>query len=259
LSFIFKLEEAISKNIIASLIGDIGKNFCIPELPQELGPGDRTLADFFYRNRNFLFFLMSKTYCDITALCPQLPNHLNLSASPTLILDEKSTFTAFLNAADLSLKSEANKALYTKETALTFHHLLYFSFLMAGRALGEIKDSSHNLAILKSAKKEAAFDAYKKAIRNAAFPIRFLICMLSSSAFRLHMKVWTEEGASLKILLPIFEHKSEYLMFGKDRGILGSLKQGPQSQAPTSLEDDLTEADLTEVRQTDLLMLASCH
>ena len=47
-------------------------------------------------------------------------------------------FNRFSEAVELALKE---KALYAKETASDFHCLLYLSFLMAGRALREIKDS----------------------------------------------------------------------------------------------------------------------
>lgn len=46
------------------------------------------------------------------------------------------------------------------------------------------------------------------------------------------MNVWTNEGLDLKTILPIFEHKHEYLKFGKEHHILASLKQGPQNWDP---------------------------
>ena len=64
--------------------------------------------------------------------------------------------------------------------------------------------------------------------------------MLSSSAFKLHLRVWTNEELILKHLLPNYGEKGKYLKFGKEREILASAKLGPQSDSE-DLDDDTTE------------------
>ena len=86
-----------------------------------------------------------------------------------------------------------------RETASDFHCLLYLSFLMAGRALREIKDSYAQIKLSRKCPAECtdAIVDFKMAIGAAELSVRFLVCMLSSSAFKLHLRVWTNEELSL--------------------------------------------------------------
>ena len=151
-------------------------------------------------------------------------------------------FNRFREAVELALKEK--KALYTKETASDFHCLLYLSFIMAGRALREIKDSyaltkQHHKSLAEVGDAIADYNL-KTAISAAELSVRFLVCMVSSSVFKLHMRVWTNEELSLKHMLPRYGEKGNYMRFGKEREILASAKLGPQSDSE-DLDDDTTE------------------
>ena len=271
LSFIWELEKGITGDVVVSQIEDIGKDYGFPSLPLGLGPGDRTLADFFSKNKNYLRSMMEDA---LSTLPTQLSFRLSKLVSNPLpsgsedhICNKILTFDAFGEAVERTLTEQ--KTLYTKETALTFHCLLYLAFLMTGRALRAIKDSHQALNVWKPKLDEEAVEKYKEAIGAAELSVRFLICMLSSKAFKSHMGVWTSGGASLKHILPRFEEKRDYMRFGKDRDILATSKQGPVQgpgvqgpvqgpglQGPSS-DSELDDSIDSEVR-TDLLMHARC-
>jgi hypothetical protein len=245
LSFIYELERGITSGFVESQVEDIGKDeYSFKPLPQEIGPGDRTLADFFSQNKEYLCDMMMET-CKALPLCLSSKLSELVCPSPGEVLYKNSMFKAFGDAVDLALSSR--KAFYTKESGLSFHCLLYLSFLMVGRALSDIKDSHQNIN-----NSTEGFQDYKDAIQIAELPVRLLICMLSSTAFRLHMEVWTIDGMSLGVILPRFIHKSDYVKFGMERKIFASSKKGPSpvsedSQDPEGYED--CEGDMTEVRE----------
>ena len=196
----------------------------IASYPQELGPGDRSLAKFFSTNKSYLLTMITKT----ANVLPEtdLPSGFDL------------TFKAFDNAVAHAINEKT--AFYTKESTLDFHYLLYFSFLMAGRALRRIVNDHENLpnkdVILKRPQQyEGKVDIYKSAIIAAELPIRFLLCMLSSTAFAEHMKVWTKGGMSMKPIRPFFEDRASYLEFGLVHGI--RLKKPPPDD-PTDYFDE---------------------
>jgi hypothetical protein len=227
LGFIQQLELKITGDELEQLLKD---EDC-PKIKSEIGHGDRSLADFFSSNKIFLLAMVNEYY-------KKLPDEvksrlLDLTQSP---YGSALTFDAFSKAAELP---SGVLKLYTKDTVLDFHCLLYFSFLMAGKALSLIKDARVQFN-QKSKENDTYKENYKEAIKAAEVSIRFLVYMLSSTAFRSHMDFWTEGGRTLKLILPCFEKKSDYLTFGKDRGILGSAKMGPQN-AEEALEDDTTE------------------
>jgi len=236
LGFIRQLELSITGSSLEKMITEDEFQY---EL--ELGPGDRTLADFFSRNKIFLLAM-------VDSHCKSLPDevksrlsHLTHSPSGSTL-----TFNEFSKAAELARKNEA--VLYTKDTVLDFHCLLYLSFLMAGNALGDIKDAHLRLNNHNGKKKPDVVETYKLAIKAAEVSIRFLVCMLSSSAFKSHMNFWTDGGLSLRHILPSFDRKREYMIFGKDRKIIGSSKMGPgPTDASPSYEN--SEDDTTEVRE----------
>jgi hypothetical protein len=252
LSFIQQLELAMANDTVRASIETIGEPFNPEKLPTTLGAGDRTLAGFFSRNKNYLL-QMATTSCRTLSVFSQ-PSQLDSpSGSENAIHSIRLTFDKFGKAVELALQKE--KALYTKETALDFHCLLYLSFLMTGRALSKLQDSFQS--------GRSTVDKYKQAIKAAALPVRFLVYMLSSKAFRLHMEVWTNNGTSLSHILPDFEQKALYLVFGKDRNILPSSKQGPQSGLDSSVEvpspdfEDSEDDDVDEVsRFVDALKMS---
>jgi hypothetical protein len=253
LGFIKVLERAITDNTIVSQVKEIGSDYGPLKLPDELGPGDRTLADFFSHNKDGILEMMQYSYSKLpmeSEIRRHLSKHLNLPLSSSDLKEGMivGAFKAFGEAVKLTLNQ--GKALYTNETAFSFHVLLYFSFLICGRELSEIRDSYQ---LLKSAtsvaskktdkEKTAAVESYKESILAAEFPVRVLICVLSSTAFKHHIRVWSSEGRNLNSILPCFANKADYLFFGKERLILGSLKLGPLSPSPNCevFEDDITE------------------
>jgi hypothetical protein len=180
------------------------------------------------------------------SLSSRLAEHVNSSPSRSEGAIEL-TFNAFCEAASLALNRKQPKPLYTKETALSFHCLLYLSFLMTGRALREIKDSHQTLKVGDG----PSVDKYRIAIRAAELPVRLLICVLSSTAFRLHMGAWTYDGIRLTSILPVFRFKKAYKAFGTDRKIRASSKQHltiADSENP-DYEDFDSENDVAEVRE----------
>jgi hypothetical protein len=62
----------------------------------------------------------------------------------------------------------------------------------------------------------------------------------------LHMEVWTNNGMSLSRILPRFGSKRQYLIFGKERTILATLRKGPVSEVPSGDYED-SENDVTEL------------
>jgi hypothetical protein len=99
------------------LNGDIIGDDYFPSYPEELGPGDRSLAKFFLKNKSYLCKMIRKT-----------AERLNLPSGFDF------TFKAFDNAVAHAMENE-NMVFYTKESTLDFHYLLYFAFLMTGKAL----------------------------------------------------------------------------------------------------------------------------
>ena len=243
LSFIKELEDAITTGVFANHVMDIGNNYGPVEPPQELGPGDRTLASFFSQNKAYLFPMITFASKNLPAsIWSQMSTQAKMSSSESenVIVE---IFNAFGKAAELAV--DQKMALYTKETALIFHYLLYLSFLMTGKALHEIGES-HQLNS-KSPDYNKRVGHYKDAISAAELPVRFLICLLSSRAFRVHMRVWTNEASCLNTILPRFDDKSKYIAFAMERGLWPASKLGPQSQPEADSEDD--EDDVTQVRK----------
>lgn len=254
LGFIMGLERAILDDGIASMVKEVGdpSSFHPFELPEELGPGDRSLADFFLQNKEYLLPMLADT-CETlpTSLYSQLAEYANSSLSRSEGAIEL-TFNAFCEAASLALNREERKPLYTKKTALSFHCLLYLSFLMTGRALREIKDSHQALNGAKVGDGPNVCK-YRTAIRAAELPVRLLIYVLSSTAFRLHMGVWSYDGIKLSTMQPHFRLKKAYKSFGTDRKIRASSKQAltiADSENPDYHDEDFDfESDLVEVRE----------
>ena len=258
LGFIMQLEEAIISGRIEKHLTEIGGSYAPSKPPEELGPGDRTLADFFSGNQTFVLDMITTTWKDLPqTIRSKFPiEKLSEGKLPEKLFED---FFKPFGVAAVHARSSKRGPLYTKESAMSFHYLLYFSFLIAGTALSKIKDSLHALKNASASEYEKSTDLYKQAILAAEFPYRLLICVLSSKALRVHMDLWTNHGTELKTLLPVFEKKQEYLKFGKERHILPSSKLGPQNLDDSEGDvvgddevdevDEVNEDDITEVRE----------
>jgi hypothetical protein len=251
-----KLENAIINDVIGKNVKDIGKPFCPSELPRDLRPGDRTLADFYNQNKTCVIHMM-KDACELLPVSVFSKFSPEVNPPPTCLEFVKNIFCPFDKAVDDALSQGG--PLYTKESAVSFHYLLYFSFLLAGTSLKKIKEAHQDInKYAKTPKPKDLVDKYKKKILAAEMPFRLLVCVLSSTALKSHLKVWTNEGVDLKTILPLYEEKCAYLIFGKDRGFMPSSKLGPQVSEGSGgdiTEDsgnDITEGsedDITEVRE----------
>ena len=248
LGFIQILEKGIGKDIVLTVKG-FEDSFGSLAFPEELGPGDHTLAAFFSLNKQSLCAMMKR----IGKILPshrfyELLQQENPTPSESEELSENAirlTLDIFDEAVELALKER--KAFYKRKTAAIFHCILYLSLLVVGRALAKIKGWHDKLNT--NPKNNMVFQEYKKAIQAAELPVRFLICMLSSRAFKSHMRVWTNEGVSIKPVLPIFEKKASYLSFGRKREILGPGKKGSSSHSSELEVEVEVESELIEVRE----------
>lgn len=185
----------------------------------ERGPGDRTLLNFLYGSKEGIF----------KELLPSiLPSDMHPQRLP-------SVFDKFYEAVICAYENHDLMLLYTKETALGFHYLVYCVFLAAGRAIKLIKD--HSQAIKKTGATKIlsysdSVDTFKSHIEAAVFPMKFLQFVLSSTVFKRHIDVWTNDGECLTFLLPSWTEKRTNLIFGKRRQIMAESKMGPQQESP---------------------------
>jgi hypothetical protein len=229
-SFVMKLEDAIINDVIGTNVKYIGKPYRSPELPRELGRGDRTLADFYKKNKTFIICLM-RDACKVLPASVFSKFSPEVTPPPTCFEFVENIFCPFDKAVDDALSQGG--PLYTKESALSFHYLLYFSFLLAGTSLKNIKEAHQVLNQYTGEKKpkpKDAVESYKKKIIDAEMPFRLLVCVLSSSALGLHLGIWTNEGLDFKTILPSYDQKFAYLIFGMSRGFTPSSKKGPVSE-----------------------------
>lgn len=233
-------------NIIGTLAGP-SKTF------RDRGPGDRTLTFFLYKNKHIIFDKMLPSVLS-PDMRPQQPR------SPAVFNDFREAVVNAYHENDLA-------ELYTEKTALGFHYLVYCAFLLAGQAIRGIKDCHDNFKLVeKVANRKEEYDdkvkVFKDRILAAVLPMKLLQCVLSSTVFKNHIGVWTNDGESLEQLLPKWGEKKANVEFGIKRRILGSRKLGPsgkssmeggdeggdipkKSRGPT--EDDGNEEDESEV------------
>ena len=253
LGFIRNFEERI--NLLSGHL-DMFSN----ESFMDRGPGDRTLTQFLYLNKEVIFgTMLPLVFWDSS------------SQSSMQVFDK-------LHDAVIKAYNKDSMCIYTKDTVLGFHYLAYSAFLLAGQAIREIKDhqaplknAGANLANLKKkneagvkkdagakkkeAKKEKLYnslgEAFRRHISAAVLPMKFLQCVLSSTMFKRHIKIWTNNGESLDELLPKWWQKKDNLLFGKKRHILAASKTGPsEEESPTESGDedgDIPKERLSEV------------
>ena len=176
------------------------------------GPGDRSLIQFLHLN-NYVFGMLRQV----------LPDNL------------QSVFEKLCKEVDHATK-DALTPLYTKETALGFHYLVFGAFLLAGQAIMTIKDGHRPLACLKAEQKKeygSRVEHFRNCIAAAVLPMKLLQCVLSSTAFKHHIGVWTSNGESVGELFPIWSQKSLDMKFGKEQRIVSTFEQGPPKESPS--------------------------
>jgi hypothetical protein len=204
-------------NLIGTPAGPI-ENFT------QRGPGDRSLIQLLYWNKSVFDMLQKVLPHDNTA---------------------QSVFEKLREVVDHAFQDDLTP-LYTKETALGFHHLVYGAFLLAAHAIRMIKDGRRPLNQEKAEKKQeypSQVENFKKCLAAAVLPMKVLQSVLSSTAFKRHIGVWTNDGESVGELYPIWSQRTVNMTFGKDRQILSKLKQGPSEESPTNDGEDDDDCD----------------
>lgn len=198
------------------------------------GPGDHTLVVFLHRNKKFIWE-------DMIPLALTDYNKNSSKQWPLAI----SEFDKLREAIDKAYMGDL-KCLYTKDTAMGFHYLVYLTFLLAGQAFEAINYHCGPAGLRAvGARKQIDYQSKLKEFRAylgaAVQTTKFLQCVLSSTVFKRHIGVWTCDGESLHFLLPKWSEKKESLAFGKERGILSRTKVGPSKESPS--EDDQDNDD----------------
>jgi hypothetical protein len=214
LGFIRSFEERV--DLLNGHLELIGTPAGPDETYMDRGPGDRTLTDLLFLNEEYLFEHM-------------LPSVLPRDTLPLPL------FSKLREAVVEADPDNRLKCLYTKETALEFHYLVYCVFLLSGQAIKQIKDRNKVLKETKSTKKEypSLVDEFKKCIEAAVLPMKLLQCVLSSTVFKRHICIWTNDGESLDELLPKWPQKADNLRFGIKQKFLAESKKGPSKESPT--------------------------
>jgi hypothetical protein len=214
LSFIRCFEKQIS--IFEGHFDLIGKMGGPEETCWVQGPGDRTLVQFLYYHKDIFEIMLPYA----------LDRHPWSQSSISI-----SVFDKLREAIDKSHNGDL--MLYTKDTALGFHYLVYFSLLIAGQAIRAIKDRQLDPRVKLTAKNKASVEAFLSSIGAAVVPMKLLQYVLNSTAFKQHIKVWTNNGDSVEALLPKWSEKQDNLLFGKAVQILATLKKGPSKESQT--------------------------
>lgn len=190
------------------------------------GPGDRTLAYFLELNSAGIFTVM-------------LPLNLPESVMPC---QPTEPFHKLRKAVDTAKRENDLSKLYSAETSMDFHFLIYCAFLLAGRAIRQIKDNHVPLKRAWAKKDKAIYDSlvvkFKDSIVAAVLPMKILHCVLSSTAFKRHIRIWTNDGESLGEIWPKWSRKKENLEFGIKRQILSKFKKGPSDERSTEGGDE---------------------
>jgi hypothetical protein len=201
-------------------------------LERVIGPGDRTLIHFLYLNEESIFGKM-------------LPYALSSDMDPPPLDRE---FTKLRQAVKEAYTGDLT-CFYTRDTAVDFHYLVYCSFILAGRALSGIKEKQQPLkqtGIEKNVRYSSLVETFKTHILAAVTPMKLLQCVLSSTIFKRHICIWSDNGFGIDRILPKWGGKKNHMMFGKKRGILTSSKIGPSDEGLTQSgyddDDDINNA-----------------
>jgi hypothetical protein len=206
-------------NLLNGHLGLIGTSVGPNESFMDRGAGDRTLVQFLCLNP-IVFDAM-------------LPSVLDKNVTSVSVFDH------LLKAVHNAHQLEDLTNIYTKETALGFHYLVYCSFLLAGQALRKIKDHQAPLKVVGAERKPdygLLVERFKSCIAAAVLPLKLLHCVVSSTVFKKHIGVWTNDGECLKEILPKWSQKRDNMIFGIKREILAKSKKGPSKESPS--DDD---------------------
>jgi hypothetical protein len=177
------------------------------------GSGDRTLSHFLYLNMNVIF----------DVILPSFPRKMGSSS----IKEFDKLREAVKEAYNGNLK-----CLYTKDTALGFHYLVYFSFILAGQVMKRIKDVSLSLKKKKNVEDKALKEEYQKNVGAAVLPMKLLQTLLSSTVFQRHICVWTNDGETIDSLLPKWSEKKDNVVFGETVQIVATSKESTLKKSP---------------------------
>ncbi|KIL68282.1 hypothetical protein M378DRAFT_176981 [Amanita muscaria Koide BX008] len=71
---------------------------------------------------------------------------------------------------------------------------------------------------------------------------RLLLCILTSSSFKTHVKVCTRDGSKLERMIPMFKRKYEYQLFAKSMNIKPHGESKPMDDDSSDFELNLDEA-----------------
>jgi hypothetical protein len=184
----------------------------------ESGPGDRKLTQFLYWNQAVFKRMLPLALPHDSIHC-QLPQ----------------SFNKLREAVRHAFEKNDLKLLYTKETALEFHYLLYGVFLLAGQAIRTIKD--HHTPLSQTGAKDkkdylSQVEKFKARILAAMLPMKLLQCLLSSTVFKWHIGVLTNDGESVDELFPKWSQKKDDVKFGIKQRIFSESKLGLSEESP---------------------------
>ena len=164
-----------------------------------LGPGDKTLACCIKTNFNRFASLER-------AFGAQAPEQYRS------FLKDHEPFKQLIWAAKSCV--ESNNALYTKDSAESFHRFLFTALLMYAVSINKLRLAFKNPAL--ETKEE------RKVIRLAKGFTRILTNLLLSSSFKRHIRVITMDGRYLDCLTANPRNKDAYWKFGQQYHIINT-------------------------------------
>ena len=152
--------------------------------------------------------------------------------------------------------AQSGGAIHTKETAREFHHLLCAAFVAFGRSL-----RFFSKAFKKHPKSCNSGEPPKELInpfKVMGLYTRLLLCILTSSSFKTHIRCCTLQGADLKHLLPRYDRRDQYVTFAESNEIVACAKDNGPKDAPDQNDLD-TDADCDEAPEVRICFALSNH
>lgn len=126
--------------------------------------------------------------------------------------------TLLKRAQLLSVSTECDEPLYTKETAGEFHLLVLAGLLLLGMSLRIVDDEFG-----KASNKE--FSAAKTdKLKFTGMVLRLVTYIFSSHAYKSHIRIITKDGDDVDKLMPKYKDYASYVHFGYEQGIRKSLE-----------------------------------
>ena len=143
----------------------------------------------------------------------------------TLLQDvENQQFEALLWASKSCV--QANKALYTKDSAESFHRFLFATLVMYAISINDLQQIIEDLAL------ELTIEEELDRLRRAKGFTRILTNILSSSTFKHHMRVITLDGSYVSFLKANLQLKEKYRRFVLNYRITWSDPERHPEQVP---------------------------